>query len=303
MESQPLWGVLFGLLSAFFIGLFMVPRRYVLSDSVTFVVAMTAGSAAANSVYWLVMGRPFVATPAALVTLLPGAVWAVGSYAYAAGAHRIGLAKASAIKNTQLVVTTAGGFLIFNEAATTQPALACLGGAFVIATALIMSNTEHSGDTVPHASLTGYLVPIVASVLYGINGLLMKWLISHGVPQPEINLGIGLGGIATGLALFAAVKRRINPVDSAAARHHAFAFVGGVIWAAGLVAMLKAIEYAGVAVGWALMNLSVVISVSYGVVVLREISVRKQWRRVAVGLLMALCGIGALSLSKYVMAR
>jgi glucose uptake protein GlcU len=80
-------------------------------------------------------------------------------------------------------------------------------------------------------------------------------------------------------------------------------FAGGVIWAAGLVTMLKAIDYAGVAVGWALMNLSVVVSVLYGVVVLREISIKNQWRRVALGLLIAICGVGALSLSKYVMAR
>lgn len=293
-----MWGVIFGLLSAVFIGLFMVPRRYVRSDGAAFILAMTSGAAAANALYWLASGTPFVSTPAALVTPLPGAVWAVGSYAYAAGARRVGLAKSIAIKNTQIVVTTLGGFLIFSEAETTNPLLACLGGAFVMATALVLSNTEHSGDAVPHASLTGYLVPAVASVLYGINGLLMKWLIANGVPQPQINLGIGLGAVGAGLALFFAVGRP-SPAGSALSRH-ALPFAGGVIWAAGLVTMLKAIEYAGVAVGWALMNLSIVVSVLYGVVILREISLKTQWRRVALGLLMAIAGIGALSLSKYV---
>ena len=302
MDSMVSWGVIFGLRTAVFIGLFMVPRRYAKSDTVTFMVGMTAGAAVGNTILWLASGMPFQTTWAAAFSIVPGATWAVGSYAYAGGTTRVGLAKATAIKNTQLVVTTLGGFLLFGETRTTNPLLAALGGALVIATAVVLSRTEHVEESLPNASLKGYLIPIAASVLYGVNGLFMKWLLEHKVPRPLIGLGIGIGALGASMAIYAAAGRRMDAFWSAGLRDHAFSVLGGLTWAMGLVTMLLAIDYAGVAVGWALMNLSVVVSVLFGVVILREIDWRARWKEIGGGLVVAFLGIAALALAKWLPA-
>jgi glucose uptake protein GlcU len=298
LSAQIILGIVSGLVTAFFIGLFMVPRRYSKADSVTFMVGMTAGAAITNTSLWLAAGMPFEATWAALFSLVPGATWAVGSYAYASGTNRIGLAKATAIKNTQLVVTTGGGLLLFGEAATTNSLLAAAGGALVIATAVVLSRTEHREESVPNASLKGYLMPIAASIFYGVNGLFMKWLLEHKVPRPLIGLGIGIGALGAAIAIYAVVRRRVDFVPAASGSDHGLALLGGVTWAIGLVTMLMAIEYAGVAVGWSLMNLSIVVSVLYGVVILREIDFRRKWLQIGGGLALAFLGIAALTLAK-----
>jgi len=298
VSSAGLWGVAFGLVTAFFIGLFMVPRQYAKSDNPTFLLGLMAGATVGTFVYWLVAGMPFEWSWAALFSLVPGANWAAGSYAYASGTGRIGLAKATGIKNTQVVVTTLGGFLIFNEGATTEPLLATIGSALVVATAVYLSRVEHSRNAVPRASLKGYLMPIVASVLYGLNGLFMKTLIIWKVPLPQANLGIGIGALLGGAAIYAAKGKRFADLGRWPKRDHIYALVGGLIWAAALITMLLSIEHAGLAVAWSLMNLSVVVSVIYGVVVLKEIDLRSRWGHVAIGLLLACLGVVALYYSK-----
>jgi glucose uptake protein GlcU len=296
MSSEGLWGVVFGLVTAFFIGLFMVPRQYAKSDNPTFLLGLMAGATVGTFVYWVVAGMPFQWSWAALFSLVPGANWAAGSYA--SGTGRIGLAKATGIKNTQVVITTLGGFLIFGEGATTEPVLATIGSGLVVATAVYLSRVEHSRDVVPRASLKGYLIPIVASFLYGLNGLFMKMLIIWKVPLPQENLGIGVGALLGGAAIYAAKGKRFGDLGRWPKRDHIFALVGGLIWAVALITMLLSIEYAGLAVAWSLMNLSVVVSVLYGVVVLKEIDLRSRWGHVAIGLLLACLGVIALYYSK-----
>ncbi len=294
LDKTAFLGVILGLVTAFFIGLFMVPRRYVKSDSLTFMVGMTAGAAVGSAAYWLLAGMPFAHTPAALLSVVIGANWAVGTYAYAAGTRNIGLAKATAIKNTQPVVTTIGGFLFFNEAATTNPVFASAGAFLVVVTAYVLSSTAHREESVPDASLRGYLVPIIASVLYGANGLGMKLLTEYGVPRPQMNLGIGVGAMLGGMGTYVIVRRRFDFLKAASARDHALAALGGVVWAVALVTMIVSVAYVGVAVSWALLNLSIVISVLYGVIVLKEIDMGRRWRQVIGGLFLA--GLGVLAL-------
>ena len=298
MDSNAITGVLLGLLTAVFIGLFMVPRRHYKGNTATFLVGVTSGAAVGNLVYWIVSGMPFEVTWLAAGSLLPGVNWAVGTFAYAAGTHRVGLAKATGIKNTQVVVATVGAFVIFGEAQTTEPIFAFAGAGLVVATALVLSGMRHRKEALPHASLKGYLIPIIASVLYGINGLLLKWLIAGGVPRPQINFGIGLGAFAGGLLVYRVTRGRLDFLRAVSPWQHLLAVSGGLTWAAGLVTMIISIHYVGLAVAWSLLNLSIVISVLYGTIVLREVDIRLRWKQVAVGLALACFGVLSLYLSK-----
>jgi glucose uptake protein GlcU len=300
LSPQAAWGIVLALVTAFFIGLFMVPRRYAKSDTVTFLVGMTAGACVGSAIYWLLSGAPTKVFWGTWAAMLPGANWALGSYAYAWGTERIGLAKATGIKNTQVVVTTLGGFLMFNNAANTEPVLACVGSAFVVATALALSAIDHREESIPHASLMGYLVPIIASVLYGVNGLIMNWVIDSGISLPQMNVMTGIGSVSCAMIIYVVAKKRANIFADCGLRDHALALLGGVIWAAGLISMILSIAYAGLAVAWSLMNLSVVVGVLYGVLILREMDLKSRRWHVAAGLLLACLGIAALYFAKRV---
>lgn len=298
MDPEGTLGVALGLVTAFLIGLFMAPRRHAKIDNLTFLLGMMAGAALGTFLYWTASGMPFQRTWPALFTLVPGLTWAAGTYAYAFGTQRVGLAKATGIKNTQVVVTTIAGFLLFKEGSATEPVSATIGAGLVVATAVFLSQIEHSEAAVPHASLKGYLVPVISSFLYGVNGIFMTWVTASDVPLPLANFGIGVGALLGGVILYAATGKRLGDLVNYRLADHALAVLGGLIWAAGLVTMLLSIKYAGLAVAWSLMNLSVVVSVLYGVVVFKEIDLRRRWGQVAVGLLLACLGVAALYLSK-----
>ena len=295
------WGLFWGLASAFFIGLFMVPRRYVRCDTATFNVAMMAGAFAGTLAYWLATGARLEWRWWDAMAFLPGLNWAAGSFAYAAGAARLGITKSTGVKNTQVVVTTAGGFLFFGEAAVTSPWLAYTGSALVVLVAVVLAQTTHSEAAIPggaHGRGRGYLWSAVASVVYGVNGLLMNICIRHDVPMPQMNLFIGIGAIVGGLGIYALRKRRLDIIAAASPRDHAWAIGGGLVWAAGLVSMVLSMGYIGVAVSWAVLNLSIVVSVLYGVFILREVEMRRHWGRIAAGLAIACIAVAVLYLSK-----
>ncbi len=302
MDASASLGMVLGLATAFAIGLFMVPRRYFRGNTITFLVGMTFGAMAGNGAYWFLAGMPFSMRPMALFSLVPGINWAVGTFAYAHGTHRVGLAKATGIKNTQVLVATTGAFIFFGEAETTRPTLAFLGSALVVATAFILSRIRHRDEVLPHAGLGGYLIPIIASLLYGLNGLMMTVLIGADIPRAQINLGIGTGAFIGGVAVYLLAERRLDFVRAATFSQHGLAVLGGLVWSLALVTMVLAIDFAGLAVAWSLMNLSIVVSVLYGVVLFREVDLTLRWKQVAAGLLVASMGVLALYLSKAIPA-
>lgn len=301
MSDGALLGVVLGLLTAFFLGFFMVPRAYARQDTLTFLVGMTAGAAAGGALYWLARGAPFVFSLPAFVSIIPGLSWASGTFGYAYGTEKIGLAKATGIKNTQVVVTVMGGFLLFGEVRTTNPFLAVLGTSLVVATAVVLSRAQHRSQAAPKAGAGGYLMCILASLLYGANGIVMKWILGRGVSAVQMTFLISAGAVAGGVSIYFIVRRRLDFLKRCPPRDHIFAFSGGLIWAAALVTMILAIDLAGVAVAWSLMNLSVLVSVLYGVVILREVDLKATWRTVAAGLALACLGVLSLYLSKVIL--
>ena len=291
-------GITLSLVTALLLGFFMVPRRYFKADTATFMVGLTFGAAVGNIIYWLFSGGDFALRPLAILPFLAGINWSAGTFAYAAGTHRVGIAKATGIKNTQLVWTTFGGFILFGEAATTSIPWAFAGAALILLTAIVLANIQHNEESIPRATLKGYMLPVISSVLYGANGLTIKFLGTKGLAVPQTCMSIGIGAFVGGLCFYAINNKKLNFLSRAPLSQHLLSVIGGIIWAAALVTMTLSIKYVGVAVAWALLNLSIVVTVLYGTFFLKELDIRKRWGSITVGLVLGCLGLLCLYLSK-----
>ena len=298
MDYGVIKGVSFGLLAALTMGFFMAPRRRFGGNNRQFLLGGTAGAAAAGLAYWLSSGAPFRFTAMAWVPPLAGVCWMLGTLSYAAGAHSVGLAKASGIKNTHFIVTTAGGFLLFNEGASTNLFLASAGAALMLVMAFVLARMEHNDAELPHACAFGYIATLGSPLFYGINGLLLKWVIDAGLPRSQILFSMALGSLFASVCAWGGGSMAAGPAERLALRKYAPAVLSGLIWAAGFVAAIFSIQYIGVAVARTLQSLAIVVSFIYGGILLREIDLWRYRVQTAAVLMLTVLAVVCLYLSK-----
>ena len=120
----------------------------------------------------------------------------------------------------------------------------------------------------------------------------------RGLAIPQTCMSIGIGAFLGGIGFYFISNRKLNVLSRAPFQQHLMAAGGGIIWAVALVTMTFSIKYAGVAVAWALLNLSIVITVLYGALFLKEMDIRKKWVSITVGLVCGCLGLLFLYLSK-----
>jgi len=297
MLSLYIIGFILGILSAVFFACYMVPQKLIRMDNTTFLWVMSLGVVLTSLIPYLLTGCPHRATPTQIgLSLLCGLVWCLGTLSFASAIGHIGLALATPIKNTTGVIGTLVGLVAFQEWKTTQPLLCLLGSALIVAAAMFIGQTGPAD--VPRRSMAaGIFFSLVAAICYA----------SYLYPMKLVVVAIGnwefVPWMAAGIFLMAtiAVLLRPNGLHDAfryPPRDYALASLGGVSWAIALYCLNGSLASVGLAIAWSLAQLNTIPAVFFGIVLFHEISPRKQWPKLLLGLLAATAGTIMLGLAK-----
>jgi len=71
-----------------------------------------------------------------------------------------------------------------------------------------------------------------------------------------------------------------------------------VLWVLGTVTMAEAIRRIGLAITWPFTNLNTIVTVACGILLFHEVSVRKFWKALLLGLATGIAGVALLGLAR-----
>lgn len=298
MSFTIILGFVFGILSALFFALYMVPQKLAKQDTATFLWWMSLGVLVTALAPYVLVGCPLRAdwTQRGL-GLLCGAIWGLGTMSFAAGIARIGLAQATPIKNTTGVLGTLVGLIALNERKTTDPLL-CLIGSVAIVFAAIVIGATGSANGAKRSSRAGVLFSLGAAVCYASYLYPLKQVVAA-IDLWEFSPWMAAGIVfVAGIAVL--VKRNgIRDVRVQPPRAVGLAMLGGAAWTIALFCLIAGMNHANLAIAWSLAQLNTVPAVFIGMFLFHEVAWRTQWLKVTIGLLAATVGTILLGLSKY----
>lgn len=195
----------------------------------------------------------------------------------------------------QLAINAIGGVVLFGEWATpTSRILGTLALASVIV-GIAASNWRNGqeGSITAEAARAGLISTIFAGVLFGIYPTVLRYA-EIGAADAIGPMGIGLVIGALGLS----VAIRKQPAESLYVRQTAQMIVAGGMWAIGNIVMLFSAGINGVATGFALSQLGVVIATLGGVYLLGETRTKKEMRTLLISVALVVIGGLLLGLAK-----
>ncbi len=298
----------YALISTFLLGLYMVPRQYTQVSPRTFLIWMGIGALAAGTLIGLITeGIPRISAAHYVLTFAAGLVWSVGALGYAASVERIGLSRATPIKNIYGALSMLFGIAIFHEFTLGKPAplsLAILGSLAIVTSASLLGRVEASTHAECPAAdrrcmMIGVIFGVVAAVGYGVRSIPTKLVLGHDVSAETFLFYMAQGAFVGNLIAAAAFHG--NGHDHAAKpRDYFISALSGATWAVASEFMNLGVIGIGIAVTFSLTNLSTLVAVGYGLLVLRDIDFRAHrgwfWWGIVVSVIGAGLLAGALSL-------
>lgn len=297
----------YALVATFLFGIYMVPRQYTRISQRAFLAFMGIGILISASIIGLagegILPINFLQY---ILTFAAGLAWSLGALGYAVSVDYLGISRATPIKNTYGALSTIFGVVIFHEFTLASPhalTLAVVGSLAIVISASLLGRIEATRSMTCQPAdrrciMIGVLFAVVSAVGYGVRSIPTKIVLSQGVSAETFIFYMAHGAFVGNL-----IATKVFPkVDRArpAIRDCLLAILSGVTWTAAAEFLNLAVIAVGISVAFPLANLSTLVAVAYGLVILRDIDFRTHkasfWSGLVISVLGAALLAGALNL-------
>lgn len=284
-----IFGFALGMMSALFFALYMVPQKIVKISNTVFLWMMSFGVFLTALVPYALAGFPMHSTwTDRALGILCGAVWGLGTLAFAAGISRIGMAVATPIKNTTGVLGTLVGLVIFQEWRTTNPWLGLGGSILIVAAAIIIGQTGNREQSRRH-NMAGVGFSLLAALCYASYLYPLKVVVQR-IGNWEFTPWMALGIVLTATVAMLLQPGSLRAVRSYPPRVFILSLLGGAAWAIALFSLTASMQMVDLSVAWSLAQLNTIPAVFLGSLVFHEMHFATHRRTIYLGLLTATAG-------------
>ncbi len=287
-------------LALVFFGLYMVPRKLTGFGDRPFVLSMSVGILLSTTLPLLLAHHTLLPArgPGVWLALACGPLWYLGVLLYSVSVSEMGLTLSTPIKNTTAVLGTLAGLIVFAEWRETRPVEALVGSVLVVASAVIIGRTGENDCRRSCLTLKGTGAAIGAAVCFAAYAVPLKAAQRAGLDTVTLVAVTGWSILPTALLALAVMDRDWRGWWRTPLREHGWAAVCGVLWVLGTVTMAEAIRRIGLAITWPFTNLNTIVTVACGILLFHEVSVRKFWKALLLGLATGIAGVALLGLAR-----
>lgn len=300
-------GFVYGVLSMLAFGFYGLPRKLSQMSQRDFMIYMSLGVLMGTSLIGLPrVDRVWSSAHAVALSYLGGILWYLGGLMWIKAMDYIGYGSATAIKNTTCVFATVIGIVVFNEyahAGAWRILLVVLGSILVSisATLLLRTVTERNGDKQQDGGvdrLRGVTLALGAAVSFALytvpgrfaNGNSAEW-------GWQYYCLVGQGVFLAGLVCYG-ISGDIASALREPLRERLLGILAGFLFGVAFALMMTSMNLVGMAVGFSLANLNIVVVLPLSILIVKEVDYYAQRRLILLGAACAVIGTVCLALSK-----
>lgn len=255
-------------------------------------LGMTMGAFVfALATYFIV--QPTINSWILLIGFLSGLFWTVGQNGQFHGMKFMGVSVGLPISTGfQLILNTVAGAIFFHEWTKTKDfVLGFIALALLVLGAYLTARKDDESGVATDNGLfdfgKGFRALLFSTVGYGVYTIIITWA---GLDPLAIILPQSVG-MLVGASFFAFRKAKVN-------RYVWRNMLSGLLWGIGNVCMLLSVQNIGLAIGFSLSQMGIIISTLGGIFLLGESKTKKEMYYVIIGCLLIIAGGAVLGYMK-----
>lgn len=235
-------------------------------------------------------------SPVLLFSVLAGAFWATALVLFVNSIDLIGISRSNQWKNLQGPVGVLLALVVLREATAVNPVLAMLAGVCIFCSAITL-NIHQKRDTKKNNQ--GLLLAVGSGMLFGTVSLLNKIVTNGGGVYSQQVIWSGSILISLLSYKFLVAKQSLYELLISSSREKIIGISSGLLYFGASLFMLLAFRFLESSIAFNIIQLNFLIALTLGIFYFKEISFKKHYLRIILGLLLALTGVYLLSRSRF----
>lgn len=288
-------GYIFAVASSLFFSLYVVPRKLSRLSPVIFSFYMAVGFSISSCILYLFQPLiRFHEIPSLLLlwSVLAGVIWATAFVLFITSIDLIGLSRSNQWKNLQGPVGVILSLIILGEYAKINPLFAVIAALAIFISALFFTTPSHDGKRIDRR---GVVYALLSALGFGLVAVIQKYITSHvGVYSQQVVWSIS---ILISLSTYIGATKKSKLLNTSI-KEKMLGLVAGVLYLGASLLQLFSFSYITASISFTIIQMNALWTVAIGILVFKEINLKKYYKRVSLGFFFTLLGVLLLVLAR-----
>ncbi len=286
-------GFIFAIITSLFFTAYVVPKKLSAQTPLRYSVFQGIGFFAASAIAYVIsrFSGPVVDrinSPVLLLSCLAGVIWYTGSVFLLIAIDKMGLSRSNQWKNLQGPFGALFNMIFLAEYLNTNVFFIFLASALILISAVFF-NVKTAGEDLK-ANRSGIIFGLLAAVLFGFNSMLQKYVSSKGFMYSQLfcmSLFVMISSF-----VFALIREHdLMYVKNIHKKENLPGLSAGIIYFFAAFFSTHAYSLIPGSVAFTIIQLNAVWTVLIGVLVFKEIDLKKNRLRILAGIICAIAGV------------
>jgi glucose uptake protein GlcU len=290
-------GYILATISSIFFSLYVIPRKLTKIDPLYFSLLMGLGFFVSSVIlcfFQPLLGFQEIISAPLLWAVLAGAIWATSFVTFVKSIDLIGLARSNQWKNLQGPIGVLLSLIILSEYATTNPAFAILAGITIFLSALMLNIVTNKSEAKQNSR--GIYLAALSGLGFGTVAVINKYVtVEVGVYSQQV---VWSFSISISIIAYLAHRQMLGGFRQLKRRDVILGLAAGLIYLGASFFMLQSFRYIPAAVAFTIIQLSSVWTIAIGILVFKEIDIKRHFGRISLGFVLSVVAIFFLMLAR-----
>lgn len=284
-----MFGYIFAILSSIFFSFYIIPRKFSKLTPVNFSFFMSIGFFVSTVILFLfqpLLQFHEVMSPVLFLSVIAGVIWATSFVLFVSSIDEIGLSKSNQWKNLQGPVGVILSLIILQESSKINPVFALLAtGAVFLSAVAFTTSDKLSGKS----NLKGIVLASLSALGFGSVAVIQKYVTAQsGVFTQQV---VWSFSILVSLFIFLLLKGKIAESFKSPKKEMFLSLGAGIIYLGASLFQLFSYNYIPASIGFTIIQMNTFWTITIGILVFKEINLKKYYKNVLVGFLLTALGI------------
>ena len=292
-------GYLLAILSSLFFGIYIIPKKMVKLETKYYLFYMSLGFVSISLIAYFISiltgnnSEPLF-HPVLILVILRGISCFIASNLFLISIDKIGMSRSTQYKNLKGPLGVLLTLIFLSEFKVTNVFLVLLAALLTFISALLFTIKK---DNTNKVDKSGIIYACIASLFLGMNALIQKYVTNCGFIYTQ-QLYQSITIMIVSYIYILMKDKSVKKLRSVSFKNIILAFIGGLLYYFATYFNTLAYKYLPASIAFTIVNMSGIWSVLIGILIFKEIDIKKNYKRIMLGMLFSVIAIIALVFGK-----
>lgn len=285
-------GYLLAIITSIFFSIYVIPKKIVKEKTMYYTVFLTLGFFITSTILYIFFKttgicKENISITIVMVLLLRGLFWFLSAYVYALAIDKIGVSMSVQYQSLKAPFGVFLTLFFLEEFLITNIPVVLLATVLTFLSALLLTIKKVPNKKI---DMMGIIYAIISAILLATTNLLQKWVTNQGIVYSQ-HLFTAISSFLFACLYVLLKDKNIKNVISTTKKSMFLATLGGCAFYFASFFQALAYKQLPASIVTIIVQLSTVWSILIGVVIFKEIDIKKHWKRISLGIVFTILSI------------